>query len=44
MLVSGVQHSDSVIYVNIYVYIFFFMFFSITVYYRILNIVPCALQ
>ena len=34
--VSGVQQSDSVI----YIYIFFF----IMVYYRILNIVPYAIQ
>ena len=27
-----------------YMYIFFFIFFSIMVYYRILNIVPCAIQ
>ena len=27
-----------------YIYIFFFIFFSIMVYYRILNIAPCALQ
>ena len=30
MIVSGVQHSDSVI----HIYIFFFIFFSIMVYYR----------
>ena len=35
--VSGVQQSDS----NIYS---FFRFFSITGYYKILNIVPCAIQ
>ena len=34
VLVSGVQKSD----------IFFFTFFSIIVYYKILNIVPCAIQ
>ena len=38
VLVSGVQHSDSV------VYIFFFIFFFIMAYYRILNIVPCAIH
>ena len=27
-----------------YIQIFFFIFFSITVYYRVLNIVPCACQ
>ena len=40
VLVSGVQQSDSVI----YIYIFFFRFFFITGYYKILNIVPCAMQ
>ena len=34
VLVSGVQKSDT----------FFFRFFSIIVYYKILNIVPCAIQ
>ena len=37
-LVSGVQQSDSVI------YIFFFRLFSIIGYYEILNTVPCALR
>ena len=27
-----------------YIYVFFFIFFSLMVYYRILNIVPCAIQ
>ena len=36
VLVSGIQPSDSVI--------FFFRFFSIIGYYKILNIVPCAIQ
>ena len=36
VLVSDVQQSDS--------YIYFFIFFSIIGYYRILNIVPCAIQ
>ena len=36
---SGVQ-----IQLYIYIYIFFFIFFSIMVYYRLLNIVPCAIQ
>ena len=55
MLISIVQQTNSVIYivntyvcVYIYIYththIFFFIFFSIVVYYRILNIVFCALQ
>ena len=30
-------------YVYIYTYIFFFRFFSIIGYYKILNIVPCAI-
>ena len=30
--------------VCIYIYIFFFRFFSIIVYYKILSIVPCAIQ
>lgn len=38
VLVSGVQHCDSVIHV------FFFIIFSIMVYHRTLNIVPCAIQ
>ena len=42
MLLSDIQQSDSV--VHIYIYIFFFIFFSILVYYRVLNIVPCAIQ
>ena len=40
VLVSGVQQSDSVM----YIYVFFFIFFSIIVYYKILNIVPYAIQ
>ena len=42
-----VQQSDSVLYIlyiYICVYIFFFRFFSIIGYYKILNIVPCAMQ
>ena len=42
VLVSGVKHSDSVIY--IYIYIFLFRFFSLIGYYKILSIVPCAIQ
>ena len=30
--------------IYIYIYTFFFIFFSITIYPRILNIVPCAIQ
>ena len=40
VLISGIQQSDSCI----YIYIFFFRFFSIINYYKILNIVPCAIQ
>ena len=40
--VSGVQQSDSVI--HLYMYLFFFRLFSIIGYYKILNIVPCAIQ
>ena len=36
MLITAVQESDSVI----HLYTFFFIFFSVTVYHRILNIVP----
>ena len=51
VLVSAVQQSDSFIYMCIYIYIYiyiyihilFLMFFSIMVYQRILNIVPCAI-
>ena len=52
MLVSGVQQSDSVIYVCIYIntqirtyilYIYFFIF-SVIVYYKILNRVLCSIQ
>ena len=38
MLVSAVQQSDSVIHMYT-----FFIFFSILVYHRILNVVPCAI-
>ena len=40
VLVSGIQHSDSVIYINIKL----FRFFSLIGYYKILSIVPCAIQ
>ena len=39
VLVSDVQQSDS----DICLYIIFFRFFSIIGYYKILNIVPCAI-
>ena len=42
VLVSGVQHSDSVI--SIYLSIIFFRFFSLIGHYKILSIVPCAIQ
>ena len=46
MLISSVQQSDSVTHTctHTHVYIFFILSFSIMVYHRILNIVPCALQ
>ena len=40
MLISAVQQSDSVIHIHT----FFSIFFSTIVYYRILNIAPCAIQ
>ena len=49
VLIYIVQQSDSVIHTHthththIYTCTFFFIFFSITVYHRILNVVPCAL-
>ena len=42
MLVSSVQDRDSVI--HTYVSPFFFRFFSLIGYYKILSIVPCAIQ
>ena len=42
-VVSAIQQSDSVLYVYIHTSKYFVMF-SIIVYYRILNIVPCAIQ
>ena len=30
--------------IQLYIYTYFFIFFSIMVYYRILNIIPCAIQ
>ena len=40
VLISVIKESDSIIYVCIHS---FFVFFSIMVYLRILNIVPCAI-
>ena len=40
VLISAVQHNDLVT----LIYTFFFILFSIMVYHRILNIVPCAVQ
>ena len=40
MFISTVQQSDSVT----HIYTLFFIFLSIMVYYRALNIVPCAIQ
>ena len=46
VLVPGVQQSDSVLHICVYIYryIFFFRLLSIIGYYKILNIVPCAIQ
>ena len=44
VLVSGVQQSDSIIYIYRYRYILFFIFFSIIGNYKIWNTVPCAIQ
>ena len=54
VLASDLQQSDSVlfiymcvcvyIYIYIYIYINFFRFFPLIGYYKILNIVPCAIQ
>ena len=52
LLVSGVQQSDSEVCVYLYlcvcvcvcVCVFFFIFFSTVVCYKMLNIVPCAVQ
>ena len=41
MLVSGVQQSDSVMYIYLYI---LFRFFPIMVDYKILNMVPRAIQ
>lgn len=46
VLVSGVKWSDSVIHIYIYVYVYILFlswFFTITVYYKISNIVPFAI-
>ena len=40
VLVSGVQHSDLVIYIDI----FFYRFSSLIGYYKMLSIVSCAVQ
>ena len=40
LLVSDVWHSDSGLYINIKV----FRFFSLISYYKILSIIPCAIQ
>ena len=42
VLVSGVQESDSVIYIHIFL-AFFFRFLSLIYYYKILSIVHCAI-
>ena len=43
VLISSLQQSDSVIHIYIHIYWFFFILFSIMVYQRILNVVPCAI-
>ena len=40
LLVTGIQQSDSVIHLGIYIYIFFFRFFSFVGCYKLLSIVP----
>ena len=42
VLISTAQQSDLVM--HTYIHAFFVIFFSIMFYYRILNIVPCAIQ
>ena len=42
VLISTAQQSDLVM--HTYIYAFSVIFFSIVFYYRILNIVPCAIQ
>lgn len=44
VLVSDVQQSDLIIHIYVYTSVFFFSFFSIIGYYKIANIVPCAIQ
>ena len=44
VLVSGIQQSDSVIHIYIFFIYSFFTFSSLIVYYKILSIVPCAIQ
>ena len=46
VLISSVQHSEPVSYIYsfIYRYILFIKFSSIIRYYKVLNIVPCAIQ
>ena len=43
MLVSNIQQSDSIIHIDIYIPIFFSLD-TFIVYYKILIIVPCAMQ
>ena len=43
VLVLGIQKSDLVIYTYVS-FFFFFRFFSLTGYYKLLGIVPCAIQ
>lgn len=44
MLISALQQNDSVIYTDKQIGGFFIIFFSVMVYLKIPNIVPCAVQ
>ena len=44
VLVSGVQHSDSVIHMCVCIYIFIFFSDSFLLWFKILHILPCAIQ
>ena len=39
-----IAHIFIYIYINKYIYVFFFRYFSIVGYYKIFDIVPCAMQ
>ena len=44
MFISGAQLSDCDSVIHVCVYIYNFSVFSIIIYYKMLNIVPCATQ